>query len=300
MKIMKIISASRRTDIPAFYAKWLMNRIEKGFAQYRNPFNQKLHTVSLKSEDVACFIFWSKNFKPFLKYLPVLEEKGYCFYFHYTITGSHRIFNEHVPTWEESVKTFQFLSQKYGREKIVWRFDPIVTSDLTPPEYYLDLFKKICKSLESFTDKCIISFVSYYGKVQRNFKMQPRKKKSVPQESVLYYELLPEQKKSLAGNMAEFSAGCGIQLEACCSDFLVGDKVRKAHCIDGDHLSRIFPGRIRSASKEPTREECGCSQSRDIGAYHTCPHGCLYCYANVNPYTPLQYYKSFNQESAFL
>jgi hypothetical protein len=291
---LKIISASRRTDIPTFYGKWFMNRIEAGYVQYRNPFNQKLHLASLKPEDVFCFVFWSKNFKPFLKYLPQLEKKGYCFYFHYTITGSHRIFNEHVPAWEESVKTFQFLSKCYGPEKIIWRFDPIVISDLTPSEYYIELFKKICQSLESYTDKCMISFVSYYGKVQRNFRLQSQKKQ------ILFYELFSEEKKALAEKLADTAAGCGIQLEACCSDFLVGKKIKKARCIDADLLSRFFSQKEVFKKRKPTRQECGCSESVDIGGYNTCPHGCVYCYANANPYNPLDYYKSFSSESVFL
>ena len=130
---MHIISVSRRTDVPAFYAPWWMNRLRVGSVSYPNPYSGKMHTVSLRPEDVHSIVFWSKHYAPLFPYLDEMEEQGYRFYCHYTITGAPRELEPHVPRWEEAAQVFGELARRIGPRQVLWRFDPISPTGLTSP-----------------------------------------------------------------------------------------------------------------------------------------------------------------------
>ncbi|MBN1565572.1 MAG: DUF1848 domain-containing protein [Anaerolineae bacterium] len=278
-----IISASRRTDIPAFYMPWFMNRLRVGSASYPNPFSGALHSVSLLPEDVHSIVFWSKYYGPFLDYSDELQARDYRFVCHYTITGSPRELEPHVPRWEAAIKVFHALAERTSPRHVLWRFDPIVALGdagqvSSPSEGGGDLgerlirFREIARALAGHTERCYFSFASYYGKVQR--RMQ---KANIP-----YCDPPLEAKQALVEQMADCADECGITLHACCQDALLSDRVQKAHCVDGDLLAQLFPDRPHVTQANPTREQCGCVTSRDIGMYDTCPYGCVYCYANAN------------------
>ncbi|MFQ6111356.1 MAG: DUF1848 domain-containing protein [Nitrospinota bacterium] len=279
---MQIVSASRRTDIPAHYPEWFMGRVREGLAGYRNPFSGAEHEVSLRPEDVRCFVFWSKNFEPFEPHLKELEERGYNFYFLFTITGLPRVFEERVPPPESALRSFSRLSERYGPKRTVWRFDPIVLSNLTPKEERLETFLGLCRELEGKTERCIVSFPTMYGKVRRNLD-ELRERKGVE-----VYLPSEEERREFARELAQAAAASGISLLACCSDYLVGGPVGKASCVDGKLIDELFPDHGTSFKPLPTRRECGCTESRDIGAYDSCSHGCWYCYANQRPGGPLR------------
>ena len=267
---MNIVSASRRTDIPAFYMPWLMNRLQAGSAYYPNPFSGEIHTVSLQSEDVHSSVFWSKHYGPLLHHLNELIERGYCFYFHYTITGAPRALEPYVPDWQQSVLIFRELAERTSPLHVQWRFDPILFTDKLRTDSYIERFRDIAAALTGATQRCYFSFAVFYSKVQRRLQ----------KAGVRYYDPPLEEKQSLVEAMVDIADQCGITLYACCQDMLAGGRIQKAHCVDGDLLTELFPDRPWVSQLRPTREQCGCVASRDIGMYDSCPCGCVYCYAN--------------------
>lgn len=261
-----IISASRRTDIPAFYMPWLINRLRAGSASYPNPFGGQICTVSLRPNDVHSFVFWSKHYGTFLNYLDDLSE--YRFICHYTITGAPRLLEPHVPDWQQEVRTLRALSERTSPRHVQWRFDPILFTPNINAAFYLDRFRALTAALDGATTRCYFSFTSFYGKVERRVR------------EIGAYDPPLEDKLALVEAMADSAGEHGITLYACCQDFLVNGRVQKAHCIDADLLEELFPDQALSAPHKPTREMCGCAASRDIGMYDTCAYGCVYCYAN--------------------
>ncbi|MEW5807167.1 MAG: DUF1848 domain-containing protein [Acidobacteriota bacterium] len=272
-----VISASRRTDIPAFHTGWFLEQIRKGKTSYTNPFGGTLHTVSLKPEDVHSIVFWSRDYSRLLPHLGELEEKGFCFYFHFTITGHPVTFDRNVINVNEAINQFRTISRRYSPNHVHWRFDPLIISDISDAGYLIERFAELARELKGYTKRCYTSFVQYYGKVKRNLKR-------LEEETGIHcYDLPVDEKIAIAGKISRIAADNGMKLLSCCCDYLIGGLIEKAHCIDGDLLRELFPERSLTGKVIPTRKGCGCFSSRDIGTYDTCSHGCLYCYANANP-----------------
>jgi DNA repair photolyase len=286
---MNVISASRRTDIPAFYVRWLMNRLRAGFACYPNPYSGEVYTVSLQPEDVHSIVFWSKNYAPLLPHLDELTEYGYRFYFHYTITGN-RPLEPYVPDWHQSVPLFRELAEHTSPRHVQWRFDPILFTTELRAGFYIDRFYEIATALSEVTERCYFSFAAFYGKVKRRLQ----------EAGVHYYDPPLEEKHSLVQEMADIASGCGITLYACCEDAIVGGRIQKAHCVDGDLLADLFPERPKVSMLRPTREQCGCAVSRDIGMYDSCPYGCVYCYANQSRPVALKRFRAHTPKGEHL
>ncbi|HOO49671.1 MAG TPA: DUF1848 domain-containing protein [Alphaproteobacteria bacterium] len=300
----QIISVSRRTDIPAYYGDWFMKRMETGSVGYINPFGGRKYSLSLQKDNVLFFVFWSKNYEPFLDHLDKLDYMGYKFYFQFTITGLPNIFEPNVIEWRQAVDTAQKLSERYSPEHVLWRFDPIVFSSISPPEMIFEQFQRILKAIHGATKRCYFSYVIHYGKVQRNFEKlydtnrisffvdeNEKAKLKIRQgitDKAFICNIEHGQKKDFALRLAKESANYGIDLYTCCGDYLINDKapyIYKARCIDGDLIGKLLNQPADMLKINPTRKECGCFDSRDIGVYDTCPHGCCYCYANVNKKT---------------
>ena len=277
-----VISVSRRTDVPAFYSEWFMNRIRDGYVRWMNPFSKAVYRVSLFPEDVSAIVFWSKDYQPLLPYLNELDAGGYRMLFHFTITGLPRVFEPGVPDTAELVKCARILAHRYGNESVLWRYDPVLVSSVTDGPYHLDRFRQLCAGLQGAVKQCYFSFAIFYGKVLRNAE-------ALANETGIERQDLPQDNRiTLANAMAAIAADHGIEMCSCCGDYLVGGRVAKAHCIDADFLQRLFPDKVESLAAHPTRQECGCYESKDIGTYGTCPHGCVYCYANTNAVTALR------------
>ncbi|MBN1429335.1 MAG: DUF1848 domain-containing protein [Anaerolineae bacterium] len=287
---MNIISASRRTDIPAFYMPWFMHRLKAGSVDYPNPFGGQLCTVSLRAEDVHSIVFWSKYYGNFLPYIEELTQSGYGFYCHYTITGMPRALEPHVPDWQQAVRAFVEMTARTSPRRIQWRFDPIVFTDALDRNFYIERFRQLARELEGSTYRCYFSFASYYGKVERRLR----------QSGIQFYDPPLEEKMALVEDMADVADEHGIKLYACCQDALVMGRVQKAHCIDGDLLAELFPDRPLTARPRPTREQCGCIASRDIGMYDTCLYGCVYCYANQSHQAALDRFRQHTLEGVTL
>jgi hypothetical protein len=274
---MHVISASRRTDIPAFHAEWFMKRIRDRSVDVVSPFGGKQFEVSLDPSDVIAILFWTKNASPLLPYLDELARRGHCFTFLYTINNYPTSMEPNVPELCHTLEAVEAMTQRYSSSVLRWRYDTIVLTDVLNREWHTRNFDYLCAKLSSYVKECIFSFCDYYKKTIRNMeRMEPN-----------YYRPDNTECMAIAEELAAIARSRGISLSSCAHDLLVSDAISKARCIDPVFLARVTDSdeRRRSLTKlrtTPTRHECGCAASRDIGAYDTCLHGCAYCYANTN------------------
>ena len=270
-----IVSASYRTDIPAFYGRWFMNRLNEGKCDVSNPYSGKTHSVSLQPEDVDGLVFWTKNIGPFLDPLQEIHRRGLPFVVQYTINGYPVALERSVPDPEQSVKLLRSLSDSYGTRAVVWRYDPIIESDATPYEWHLDNFRDLATNLRGATDEVVVSFAQIYQKTRRNLDAAARS------HGFAWTDPALGKKETLAKRLAGIAADNRMNLTLCSQPALTVNGIGAAKCIDSDRLSDVADCRITAKTKG-NRPGCLCSESRDIGAYDSCPMGCVYCYAVRN------------------
>lgn len=265
-----IISASRRTDIPAYYGEWFMNRIAEGFLYVRNPMNyHQVSKVKLSKDVVDCIVFWTKYPAPFMKYLNKIDN--YNYYFQFTLTPYDKSIEANLPDKEEIINTFIHLSKIIGKEKIIWRYDPIILSQELTIDYHLEKFKYLLTKLNGYTEKCIISFLDIYSNTEKNMRNLNIKPISENDMRILGTEFI-----KLAQNY-------DIKLESCAEKAnLLDIGISHGKCIDDKLISRITNHNINISKDKNQREQCGCITSIDIGMYNTCMNNCSYCYANFN------------------
>lgn len=291
---MKVISVSRRTDIPAFYSEWFMNRIRDGCVRWVNPFSRLVHSISLRPEDVIAFVLWSKNYAPLLPYLDELDARGYRMLFHFTINGLPKPFEPRVPDAADMVKCAHSLARRYGPDPVLWRYDPVLISSITDRQYHLDRFRELCAVIEGAVKRCYFSFTVFHSKVKRNAATLQR------ETGISLCDLPPAERVAIANLLADIALEHGIEMYSCCGDYLVGGKIKKANCTDAALLHRLYPERARRLIEAPTREGCGCCECTDIGAYDTCAHGCVYCYANSRARIAARNYEQHDPRSDML
>ncbi|CCJ33116.1 MULTISPECIES: DUF1848 domain-containing protein [Caloramator] len=271
-----IISASRRTDIPAFYSEWFMERIRRGYATFVNPFNaNQINKVSLKREDVDVIVFWTKNPKPLMKHLDEIDRLGYKYYFQYTLNNYSKVFEPNLPPFEERIKTFKELSDRIGKEKVILRYDPIILSDITPFEFHLNSFSRIVKDLSGYTNRVVISIFDDYRGASRRLKKAGINVFENPFNHPEFREFI----KSLASlakahDMEIYSCAEVVDLEE--------EGVLHGKCVDDEYIKKVFNIDVTKKKDTGQRKECGCVASKDIGVFDTCPHKCIYCYANMS------------------
>jgi len=403
-----ILSASRRTDIPAFYGEWFRNRLRAGWCETRNPFSGQAYRVSMRPRGVLGWVFWSRNYEPFLGALQELHNSGQRFICHFTITNFPRVFEPRVPPLDAAIETARRLAAAFGPDVVQWRYDPILLTQLTPPEWHEGNFAALAGRLEGSARRCIFSFPTMYRKTVRNlealvvrsagfspsspvgsagfspsspvrsagFSPSSREGETVRVWSQKAGDFTLEDLSSLARRLAAIAAAHGMRMQTCCNDRWIAPEynIVKAHCADwpllrslgaGDHLgdavrepggaaepcdavepcgatgpcgaaepcgaagpygavepcgtvepcgvskpfgtpeprggpephggaetcggaeTRGTPDLFGEGEFEvplhPTRRECGCFKSVDIGCYETCGHGCAYCYAVDDP-----------------
>jgi DNA repair photolyase len=283
-----IISASRRTDIPAFFSDWFYNRIDEGYVLVRNPMNRhQVSRVNLSPEVVDCIVFWSKNPTEMMDRFHRLRD--YSFYFQYTLTGYGQRLEPNVPSCQEAVSTFCDLSEIIGKDRVIWRYDPIILSEELNTRYHTERFEEIARQLSGKTERCVISFVDMYKKSKRNMA------------SVPIIEIQAEQMIETAAILSRISSKYGIEITSCAETVdLAQYGIKHGKCID-DKLIEEISGFALDVKKDPTqRLECSCVASVDIGAYNTCAHECLYCYANYNHNWVHRNYTAHNPQSPLL
>lgn len=263
-----IISASRRTDIPSYYSEWFLKRVNEGFVYVRNPMNyNQISKISLSRADVECIVFWTKNPHPMMKHLEVLDS--YNYYFQFTLTSYDSSIERNLPLKKNLVPVFKALAEKIGKERVIWRYDPVLLSEEVDIYKHLNHFELLAGKLKDSTTKCVFSFLDVYPKIQKRIKAAGLNAPST------------EQAHILAKGFSEICRSHGLDIATCTETLdlsALGIKTNK--CIDGELIRNVF-GLSGNVLKDPNqRMECGCVKSIDIGSYNTCKHGCVYCYAN--------------------
>ena len=265
-----ILSVSRRTDIPAFFSEWFFNRIKKGFVLVRNPMNiHQISRITIKPDVVDCIVFWTKNPERLIRNLKLIEK--YCYYFQYTITGYGQKLEPNVPKIDKSIEYFRSLSKIIGSNKVIWRYDPIILTDTHNIKFHFKHFKYIADRLSGYTSKCVISFIDYYKNIIKNMA------------HINYNIINKAQMKELAYHFNNVGKKNNINILTCAEEIdLESIGIRHGKCIDDKLIQEISGFKFNIDKDKNQRQECGCVASIDIGAYNTCSHGCLYCYANYN------------------
>ncbi len=322
-----IISASRSTDIPAFYSEWFIERLKKGHIAWKNPYNGKKYYVSF--ENARAFIFWSKNPKPLMKHLGYLDEHGYNYYFQYTLNDYE---NDNLELsllpLQNRIDTFIELSEKIGKEKVIWRFDPYILTKTTGVEELLRRTENIGNQLKGYTDKLVFSFIDIeiYKKVKKNLI-------SLPEQPVEFTE---KTMNELAAGLMELNKKWKFEIGTCAEKIDL-DKYGIIHnkCIDDDLMVKLFSNdkklmdfigyepavqtsmfdtikkdqvkinpdnkiayKFKAGKDKGQRLACGCIMSKDIGQYNTCIHDCVYCYANTSMTAAKKNYLQHKQNPA--
>ncbi|OIO04006.1 MAG: hypothetical protein AUJ49_03765 [Desulfovibrionaceae bacterium CG1_02_65_16] len=273
-----IISASRRTDIPALYAEWLMHRVRAGFCLVRNPFNaRQLRRVDLSPAAVSAMVLWTRNAGPLLPYLPELEARGLRFVFQYTITGYPRALEPAAPAVQAALAAFRDLSARLGPtgpERVLWRYDPIILCGVMDEAAHVANFTRLADALAGKTARVTISFLEMYRKTVRNLARAPGL-------GVIDHD--PARLRDLAARLAGIAGARGIVMRSCaCAEDLSAIGIAPGACVDGGLLSRLFGIAAPAGHDAGQRAACRCAKSVDIGQYDTCVHGCAYCYATAD------------------
>ncbi|MBN1866537.1 DUF1848 family protein [Candidatus Sumerlaeota bacterium] len=335
-----IVSASRRTDIPAFYGEWFRRRLDAGWCETANPFTGHTYRVSLAPDDVLGWVFWSRNYEPFLDVLRDLHRRGQRFLCHFTIIGYPRILEPRAPDADRMIDVAHRLAADFGLEVVQWRYDPILLSSLTPPEWHEHHFAEMARRLRGAARRCLFSFPTMYKKTARNLEKLAAGSTEEPLRvwSRASGDFSLDDLAALARRLAAVVRDNEMEMHSCCNDRWVDPdrNLFKGHCADWPLLQRLGAGKhISGARKDisgtredifgagedvsaagkhvssagdpisisgnadrdsdappaapfdvplrPTRKQCGCYRSVDIGRYHTCAHGCAYCYAVDDP-----------------
>lgn len=296
-----IISASRSTDIPAFHTDWFFNRLHAGYVKWINPFNQKAQYISFSKARVI--VFWTKNAQPMIPYLYKLDYRNINYYFTFTINDYEKENLEpNVPPLQQRINTFKELSRIIGKDRVIWRFDPLILTDHITTELLLKKIAHIGRQLKNYTNKLVISFadIECYVKAKRNLKMK----------AIHYRNFTDEDKKEIAHGLHKLNQDFQFEITTCAETInLTGYGISKNRCIDDQLMIRLFPkdqvlmnflqhsppqpdlsSSLKSPLKMPPltmkdkgqRQACGCIASKDIGQYNTCMHLCTYCYANTS------------------
>lgn len=271
-----IVSASYRTDIPAFYGSWFANRFRAGWARVVNPYGRQVSVVPLR-QGVDGFVFWTRNAGPFRTVLAEIRRAELPFVVQYTVTGYPRALESSVVEADRSVALIRHLAEDYGPRAVVWRYDPIIFTTLTPAGWHEATFARLAESLAGAVDEVSVSFASIYRKTERNMAAAARASRFG------WGDPPAEVKLSLLRRLTELAAARDIKVTLCSQPDCLVAGCEPSRCIDARRLEDVAAGwgRPRSIAAKPkgNRPGCLCHESRDIGEYDTCPHGCVYCYA---------------------
>lgn len=266
-----ILSVSRRTDIPNYYSEWFFNRLKEGFLYVRNPMNfHQISEIKISPDVVDCIVFWTKNPLPMMERLDELE--AYNYYFQFTLTGYGNDVERNLPNKKTSViPIFQELSNRIGKEKVVWRYDPIFFSNRYNAKYHLKAFRSIAEALSGYTEKCVISFLDIYPKNKKNM------------DNLLSYDLGDSELRGFAKELSNIAKENHIKIGSCAEKIDL-DEYGIIHnsCIDKELIEKIIGCKLKINKDKNQRIECGCVESVEVGTYNTCKNGCVYCYANYS------------------
>lgn len=266
-----ILSASRRTDIPNYYSEWLARRFRAGFLCVRNPMNfRQVSRIALNPNVIDCIVFWTKNPAPMLPYLD--EYRRYMYYFQFTLTGYGKDIEPGLPDKRRIlIPAFCELADRIGRDRVIWRYDPIFLSDHYTLDYHVKAFTRIAEALVGRTRRVVISFLDDYEKTKRNMK------------GINIQGLTKEKMRRLAHSFAVIAGRYGMEIQTCAEKIDLSEYgITHGACIDREYIEHLLGCRLRAGKDHGQRPECRCMESVEIGSYHTCRNGCRYCYANFS------------------
>ena len=266
-----ILSASRRTDIPNYYSEWLARRFRAGFLCVRNPMNfRQVSRITLNPNVIDCIVFWTKNPAPMLPYLD--EYRRYMYYFQFTLTGYGKDIEPGLPDKRRIlIPAFCELVDRIGRDRVIWRYDPIFLSDHYTLDYHVKAFTRIAEALAGRTRRVVISFLDDYEKTKRNMK------------GINIQGLTKEKMRRLAHSFAVIAGRYGMEIQTCAEKIDLSEYgITHGACIDREYIEHLLGCRLRAGKDHGQRPECRCMESVEIGSYHTCRNGCRYCYANFS------------------
>ena len=284
-----ILSVSRRTDIPNYYSEWFFNRIKEGFVYVRNPMNaHQVSKIYITSDVVDCIVFWTKNPEPMIDRLD--ELTSYDYFFQFTLTGYGKDIECNSPHKKEKmIPVFQELSRKIGKQRVIWRYDPIIFTKKYTIEYHLKAFEQIATALKGYTEKCVISFVDVYAKNEKDMELMD----SYEVDKNTLFEFAKEISRiANANGMTVGSCAESMELEEC--------GIEHNSCIDKTLIENIIGGKIKAQKDKNQRSECGCIESIDVGTYNTCKNDCKYCYANYSKESVAINCSKYDSESPIL
>ena len=262
-----IVSASRRTDLPRFYFDWFLNRLQAGFALVRNPRNpHAVSRVPLGEEVVDCLVFWTKDPAPMLGRLSALAP--YPFYIQFTLNAYGPDIEPGLPAVEERLSTFWQLSRRLSPQQVVWRYSPVVLGGGHTVRTHAEAFERLARALAGHTLQCRLSFLEPYRKIRLALAQRGLRDATGP------------EKAKLCALFSRIAAAHGIELSVCGNVDAHTVGLPQAHCIDAELVGRLLGEGIRVPKDPGQPPGCFCAQSVDIGAYDSCPAGCVYCYAN--------------------
>ena len=280
-----IINTGTKTDIPAFFSKWLLNRIDEGFVCGRNPFNNDIYRYSLNPKIVDCLCFCTKNPKPILRNIDKLDDFNQFWFV--TINPYEKDVEVNVPNFKNVIKSFEELSGTLGVNKVSWRYDPIFLTEKYDLDFHIDKFEEMASELSNYTNDCTISFIDLYQKVLRNF---PEAK-----------DVTTEERLIIGENFSRIAKKYDIQMKTCVEGALLDQfGFDSSGCMTKQVIEKAIGNNLRIPKGKYTIRECDCIFGRDIGAYNTCLHGCKYCYANSNMKLVKRNQKLHNPDSPLL
>jgi Domain of unknown function (DUF1848) len=266
-----IVSASYRTDIPAFYAEWLRRRLKAGMCRVKNPYGGADYTVSLRPGEVDGFVLWTRNLRPLLNDLDDIARIA-PFVVQFTVTGYPRALEGSVIAADEAAAQLHQVRRRFGPRAAVWRYDPILLADGLDAAKHRANFARLATALAGAVDEVVLSFMHPYKKTRRNLDQAARR------HGFLWHDPPAGEKRALLAELAAQAHAHGMTPTLCSQPELAAAGLGEARCIDADRLADVGqrPLRVATAGNRPG---CRCALSRDIGAYDSCPHGCVYCYA---------------------
>ncbi len=273
-----IISASRRTDIPAFYAPWFFNRLKEKYVLVPNPYNPKaVSRVSLDPAVVDCIVFWTKNPRPMISKTDRFKE--YNYYFQFTLNPYGKDIENHIPTVKQRIEIFKRLSDKIGPDKVVWRYDPILTNAVYNVSFHKEAFAQIAEGLNGYTRRCMLGFIDHYHHIRS----------TVSQYGIKPLEMteIEEMAVSFKETMSQYPA---MEMDTCTNKVdLRHMDIPSGMCIDKNLIEKITGYNITARKDKNQRHICNCVESIDIGTYESCLNGCIYCYAIKGKYNTAEF-----------
>lgn len=273
-----ILSASRRTDLPAFYMEWFWNRLREGYALVRGPYRpHALSRVPLEPGTLDGVVFWSKNPAPLLDgpgraALDLLEEWGVPYYLQFTLTPYGPDLEPGLPPKTDLLRLFRQLSVQWGPGRLVWRYDPVIVNEAYTVGFHRERFVQMAEELAGAADECVFSFLDLYPKARAR------------SAGLADQPVTPAEQRELAAAFSQAAGQAGLVLRSCCEEMdRAGTGILPGACIDPQRLGRLGGFSLKGKKDPGQRPGCGCAESVDIGGYETCTHGCLYCYATASP-----------------